>query len=259
MNWLFKQDNVQNDSRIIFSQKRSFTAKKNEKIITVKNIRGEWFFSNLYQIENLTVKTSDNINLIEINLKKIEEFQEEKPIESYLYSLRRITNFNNPLRHFNRLYNKLEDVELRAIVKDEIFYERTYFGVIVNSLPLEHRKSFLEFLSVKNISLLLSNPDAKEAFFLLKKYLEEYIIKPAKILIATQPLLNDLIESEYMSQIGFKDEKSESRNLIIPQIEMLDENLSEYENLLQDINGEITGQTRSFKNLFKNSKLPIQL
>ena len=95
MNWIFKEENIISDSRIEFSQKRNFRGQKNEKIITLKKIGNEWFFSKLYTIENVQVKQIEEKNLITADVKFLENFDKEKPLTNFLYSLSRITKFKN--------------------------------------------------------------------------------------------------------------------------------------------------------------------
>lgn len=259
MNWIFKTENIISDKRIEFSQKRNFKGQKNEKIVSLKRVNGEWFFDKYYNISNVEVKGFEDKKLIILELELIEDFGLEKPLNNFIYSLARITKFRSPINHFRRHYNRIGDLELRAIVKDEIYFERTYLGIILNSLHIEHKKSFINYLAQTAPENLTNKFDVEKTFKYLLEYLETHVLFPAEILVAANEDLEDLVSQDYHTKISFTNDDELNSNLINSQSRMIEENLPLFREIISDFN-EVNYKSKSgFKNLFENSKIPMTI
>lgn len=265
--------NKNQTASIRFTQKRSFSGKTGENILILDKTEGGWEFTHLLRItKSEPAKGSLEFQEISIEASVVKEYKEEKKLDEYIYTLGRVRNFQQPIRHFNRKYSRLTNAEFDAIDTDKIFYPRAILGTVLNALPALHQQSYLIFLAENEPSLLLDNIDIFRAIARLKEYLNYAIIHPAKCLVEAQEMLIQLIETEYANRIGFGNlsedkpkktlKKSASRpHLIETQIKLIKEYLYtldlENNELFKAI--ERDKDNAKYKIRFKYNGLPIKL
>ncbi len=199
MNWIFKTgDYFQMDSDnkkaiVAIEQKRNFTGKEGEDVLILEKNKSEWEFIARYQIASILVKNPEaEFKEISITLSLVQKFKEEKLLEDYVYSLRRITNYSNPIKHFSRKYSRLHDAEFEAIVEDKIYLKRTILGTVLNAMHKDHQKSFINFVASEAPAILTGKTDMDTALMLLLQYLEFAVVKPAKYLRESADLLKSI-------------------------------------------------------------------
>ncbi len=272
MNWIFKTENV------IFSQnfeiatisivkRRNFTGKEGELVVILDNKGRDWKFISLYEIRNVSVEvTETKWRAIFIELALVKKYEQEKLLTDYIYSFKRITNFNNPYVHFSRQYNRLSNFDLDVIDNDRIYYTRTILGTIFNSLHKDHQEQYLFYLAVQNPSLLIDTSDLVSNLKLLAEYVKFAILKPAKYLSESDKILSNLVKQYELNQIAFVDSELENMentesihrqslliNNFLPQITGDREIEINTEQFIYDENNE------RFSEIFKNSLLPFKL
>lgn len=272
MNWIFKKDIVKfsedfETATISIVQRGNFRGNEGESVLILEKVDKEWMFTYLYKISKVLIRETDSdkkINIIELIL--IEKYKEEKLLSDYAYSIERIKNYNDLTRHFRRKYNKLSDLEFKAIEKDEIYYIRTVLGTIFNSLHSDHQEQFLIFLAENNPSLFLNANDLFTILILLIEYTNFSIIKPSKYLIESDNILRSIISNdEILKQVGFGNsdtEEEESIQRIHQQALQISNSLPVFENISFSNIDEISRFSEDldkYKRLFKNSRLPFNL
>lgn len=277
-------DDNRQQALVTLTQKRNFTGKVGEdvlilgKIITytvdvgevslMSDTKGK--FIGHYKITGIEVNNpeaeSKNITITLVLVKSFIDTKEEKPLDDYIYSLRRITNYTNPISHFSRKYNRLYDAEFKAIVEDKIYLKRTILGTVLNAMHATHQKSFISFVAGEAPEILTGKTDMDKALSLLFEYLDYSVVKPAQYLKESAELLKSIISEQEISEIGFALDveklTKENTQMIKPQIDAINEYLGD----LLRFNNEKSGlqlleleDNLKFKALFKNAPLPITL
>lgn len=273
MNWIFKKDDHfkfnSNKQKAVVTiiQKRYFTGEVDEAVLILEKEKVDWEFTSLYRIEEINVKDSESeYKTIIITLRLVQQFKEQKLLEDYVYSLRRITNYANPVRHFSRKYTRLYDAEFEAIVEDKIYLKRTILGTVLNAMHRDHQIAFIAYIAQESPELLLGKTEIDKALRLLLTYLDFAIIKPAEYLKESAVLLQNIVNQQEYAQIGFgKDAEnltSKNVNLIQPQVETIELYLNDFFGFKNEKLGlqllELD-ENQKFKRLFKNTPLPLTL
>lgn len=270
MNWIFNTNRIsykadnQKIKKISFTQKRKFSGKIGEDIILLEYKNKNWAFTKHYEIINIEQdKINEDYNKITITLELKNIFKEDKLIEDYSYSLLRVTNFVNPEKHYNRRYNRIENVEFEAIVYDKIYINRTILGVIFNSLHRDHQKAFIQYITKNDPKLIIKKPNINEALEYLYQYLEQNVIEPINYLKEIEKLYELNFGDQELTKLEFaEDNESYVSNKIKLQLEIIRENedfITNISNIPLDIRLNDINNDSRFINLFKNSRLPLTL
>lgn len=273
MNWIFKTgDHFQMDRNdqnaiVTIEQRRNFTGKEGEDVLILEKNNSEWGFIAYYRIASILVKNPEaEFKEISIILSLVQQFKEEKLLEDYIYSLRRITNYANPIKHFSRKFSRLYDAEFEAIVEDKIYLKRTILGTVLNAMHEDHQKSFISFVASEAPEILTGKTDMDTALMLLLQYLEFAVVKPAEYLRESADLLKSITSQQEFSEVGFAVNaeilNAKDTQMIKPQVETINEYLGD----MFRFNNEKLGlqlleldDNGKFKSLFKNSPLPMTL
>jgi len=136
MNWVFKTgdhfelNSIEKKVKVLLIQKANFRGKVGEDVLILDKRKSDWEFTAHYRIldiASLQEIQSEKLEFL-ITLELVTEFEGDKLLDDYIYSLRRVTNYAYPIRHFNRKYSRLKDAEYDAIVNDNIYEKRTIVG-----------------------------------------------------------------------------------------------------------------------------------
>ncbi|MBL7839645.1 MAG: hypothetical protein JNJ75_05865 [Cyclobacteriaceae bacterium] len=275
MNWIFKtgdQLKFLNDGRnaeLRLEQKPNFTGQVGEDVLILSK-RKEWEFIAHYQISDVTVENPDDeYKKIKVTIDLKTEFAKSKPLDDYIYSLVRVTNYSSPIKHFNRKYNRVYDVEFTAILEDQIYQKRTVVGTILNALHKAHQNAFVAFLASQQPDLLTNRVDMDRLLPVLLKYLDFAVVKPAQQLLKIAEVINTTSLRQHYDEIGFgsfsetvkgSDHKS-SDQMIKSQIEVINQHSKFFPGFANEIDKQLRDivDDRKFRRLFRNSGLPITL
>lgn len=271
MNWIFKNNllgsvgNTAEDFSVRFYQKQNFSAKPGERVLILGMKKGEWQFIAEYSIAKIEINPDEEYKEITVFLKLEKKF-DDKLLTDYIYSLRTITHFDYPMRHFTRKYRRLNDAEYDAIVNDKIYVKRTIVGTVLNAMHVEHQKAFIEFVAENEPGLLVGNADMDEIYNLLVKYMDFAIVKPSQYLRESANILQSVLTSEEYDGIGFGSDIERlgvnNTQRIKSQVLIIEENLSSLEQFVnQGMDNEISGfeDKSNLERYFRNSPLPISL
>jgi hypothetical protein len=274
MKWIFKKgdyfqfDGKENKATVTIEQKRIFAGKEGEDVLIIEKKNSAWGFTAHFRILVVDVKNPDaEFKKIEITLGLIKLFEKAKLLEDYVYSLRRITNFASPIKHFSRKYSRLYDAEFKAIVEDKIYLKRTVVGTILNAMHLDHQKSFISFVASEAPEILTGKNDMDKALILLWNYLANAVIIPAQYLRKSAEILKTIISEEELSKIGFAQDVESNYGkriqMIKAQADLINEYFDKDKGFILNLSGiiriSIQEDNQKFKSLFKNAPLPITL
>ncbi len=273
MNWIFKTGDFlhfEKDGKTAvasIAQKLNFSGEKGEQVLILDWKADEWQFTRHYEITSVVIKElQSGYKQITITMHLVEMIQEEKLLEDYIYSLRRITNYGDPMRHFLRKYTRLFDPEFDAIMYDKIYQKRTVFGTVLNAMHSKHKEAFIRYLASENPVLLTNKTNLDTALDLLIKYLDFAVVKPALYLDESAKILRSIVSDSDMGEVGFGSDLEKSiiikRQLIQPQVKAIQEHLRDLANLSKSRSRqqlESMEDSSSFKRLFRNTSLPITL
>ncbi len=271
--WIFKipgwEEMLVNENKLLFQfyQKREFSGTKGDMAVLLDVNRTDFFFSSVFLIEDVKIKEGlfenneiQNDHLIEFEL--VEKFNEKKPLEYYLYSIKRVRNWERPSNHFKLKYTEINHLEYEAITKDKVFIERTILGGVLNELPAEHRESFMELLMAEMPSVFFEINDYTKVFELLKKYLEFAIINPSKMLSKSYSTMKEILPDQNLNDLAFgevdDDYKVSYESRVKDQVDLINENLSSFVEFLEMGTSTKTQEEKLLKNfndLFKRTNL----
>lgn len=273
MKWIFKiGDYFQTDkdglkALVKIEQKRNFTGKVGEDVLILAKTSSAWEITTHYRIENIDIKNLDaEYKYISITLAFIREFIEEKLLDDYVYSLRRITNYAYPIKHFNRKYSRLYDAEFEAIVEDKIYLKRSILGTVLNAMHSEHQKAFISYVAIEAPELLAGKTDIDKSLKILLQYLDFAVVTPSLFLLNSVELMKSFISEVEISEIGFSNDTENKRprcsQMIKPQVDAINEYLLDLTDFnIKKLGIQLLGSSvdLKFKRLFKNAPLPITL
>jgi hypothetical protein len=269
-NWVFKIkkfvtfDHNSQKETIRVEQRRNFRGEVGDRALVLQFIKSDWEFSAQYVIEEIDIKDPEaEIKVINIRLSLVAELQ-DRFLDDYIYSLRRVTNFKNPINHFRNKYNRLSDTEFDGILYDKIYQKRTIVGTILNAMHRNHQESFLMHISENAPEQLLGNVDMEKVFALVIDYLNFAVIRPSIYLTTSVQILKELgLETKDMG-FSFNADAITPRTaqMITPQINVINELISQmpgYNNL--ELEGDFLEiqDDPKFKRLFRNAPLPLTL
>lgn len=268
MKWLFNIDHLpvtgRENEKISWDQARKFKGKKGDKVIFY-SWQGR-IFIYLYKI--ISVKTDNEVMIddksrmrITVELAYDDIYKEEKELTDYIYSFPRVKHFDEGLYlHFSRKYYRLSDIEFDAIDKDEIFLSRTILGIALNAIHIDHRKAFAISLVEEYPTIIQNEYDNSKVLKLFYEYLDFAVIKPAKQLDTAYSYLEEMIESNILSEISFQGDKERPNQSIQKQVYLIQENIKRFESSVSSSREfESDKESSKFKKLFKNNPLPIDL
>lgn len=268
-NWVFKIPkldffgNTNQKETIRLEQRKNFRAEIGDRALILQYIKGEWKFTAYYEIAEINSKNPDaETKIFDINLRLVNVL-EDKLLDDYIYSLRRVTNFKSPIKHFRQRYNRISDTEFDGILYDNIYQKRTIVGTILNAMHRNHQESFLMYIAENSPSHLLSNADMDIVFSQLINYLNYSVIKPAMYLSASVEILNSLkIDTK---NIGFSFDINSvayrTAQMIQPQMEVINNYITQmpgFDNIKLEAQF-LEDDDAKYKQLFRNTPLPITL
>lgn len=272
MTWIFKLGNnfhFEDDGKraiVALTQKRTFSGQEGDDVLLLQKKNSDWVFTDHYLITSIETENEDLENKrITISLSLKQHFDEIKALADYNFSLKRIRNFKYPIKHFSNKYSRLSDVEFDAIVNDKIYVKRTILGTVLNAMHSDHQRSFIGLVAMEAPEFLSGEADIDKALDLILEYLEFAIVKPSQYLREGAQILSTIVIDGDIGRIGFGNSlESEERilQMIQPQVAIINEYseiLSEY--AIQNLKVQLveTPETPKFKDLFRNSPLPIIL
>lgn len=272
MNWIFKTgDHLQVDkggqkALALFAQKRVFSGRVGEAVLILEKKKGKWEFTALFQITEISIEDPEaEFKQITVTLGLQKQF-ENKLLEDYIYSLKRITNYGSVIKHFSRKYSRLFDAEFEAIVEDKIYIKRTIVGTILNAMHRDHQEGFVAFIAQESPGILTGGADLDKTLQLLLLYLDFAIIKPAQYLRESAEILRSILSDDEYAEIGFA---ADLDNLTFKTVQLIKPQVDAIDSYLSAITGtpnqplsrqvlELDDQPK-FKKLFRNSGLPFKL
>lgn len=274
MNWVFKTgdhfklDSTTNKVVVSLVQKANFRGKVGDDVLVLEKRKSDWEFIAHYRILEIAPpnETQSEKKEFVITLELVKQFEGDKLLDDYIYSIRRVTNYATPIRHFNRKYSRLKDAEYEAIVEDNIYEKRTIVGTVLNAMHRDHQEAFILYVAEESPEQLTGKVDIDKVLELLLDYLNYSVIKPAQYLRESANILRSILNDNEYAEIGFGSGteliKKTDTKMIAPQVVLIEEYLNQ---LPFNENQKLGSQIRDvkdnpkFKRLFKNTPLPITL
>lgn len=271
--WIFKipdwQQSLGENREFTFSftQKRRFSGSRYDFSIVLDSDASGFYFSAIFVIEDVKLlPTTDNEGNIvynhDVNFRVLERFQKLKPIDYYLYSIKRVRNWERPMNHFKLKYTEINQLEFEAITEDKVFLERTILGGVVNQLPSEHRESFMQLLMIEMPSVFFEIKDYKPVYDLLKRYLEYAIVNPSKMLVYSYSAMKGILPNQNLDDLSFGEVDDNfqvsSKSNIRGQVKLINNHLSGFLELLEMGGNARTQEDKLFKdfnNLFNGTNM----
>ena len=271
--WIFKLEDEKRNFLInqILNQEIEFFIQYEVKSILKKEFNGkvlflyfdknikEWVFQYVGDLTKYEFIKDPDKNLIffKATFENVKPYGNIMPLETVKYSLKTIKNFKNPERNINFYLNTISRVEYDAIVLGEIYYSRTVFYKLFQSLPYDHKLSFYKrIFNLNPYSTTLLN-DCGTLLKELEDYIEMNIFQSAQLLLAAYEILKKFVQEDDLSKIGFdKANKNHPVDNLISQVEATNQFIKSYQERpkKKEIEEEYKDFVRTeakFKNIFK--------
>ena len=167
-------------------------------------------YTNDYVFEfEATINSSELINTEDVSyffkifFDDLKRIKTPVSVEDVKYSFKNITNLKTPIREFNLNLNSISKVEFEAVLYGDIFFSRTIFIKLYESLPYQHKLAFYKIIFDLNpFDVELTN-DHELLLTKIEDYIETYILKPAKLFAESSDILKKLVDNEFHEKIGF--------------------------------------------------------
>lgn len=269
-NWIFKIpkftsfDSSSQKETIRLEQKRNFRGEVGDRALVLQFVSGDWQFVSNYEIQEIDLKDPEaEYKVFNIRLVLISKL-EDKLLDDYIFSLRRVTNFKYPINHFKNRYNRISIPEFEGILYDNIYQKRTIVGTVLNAMHRNHQESFLIYLAERDPAQLLGNADVDEVFTFLLEYLNFSIIKQAVYLSESVEILRKLGVDTKDIGLTFNQDLITGRKaqMIEPQYEIIKQYVNQmpgYNNLRLEGQFLEIDDDPKFRRLFRNTPFPITL
>lgn len=174
----------------------------------------EWTFEyqgNIKEYEYITEEESiqqpskDKKKFFTITFNNIERLKEVKTIDELKYSIKNIKKLIKPLSGDKININKISRIEYDSIVLGEIYYSRTVFYKLFDSLQKDHKLAFYnEIFNLSKDKSKVEN-DCNKLLPLLQLYIENNIYKSAQLFVESIEILKSIDQNIDLSKIGFDD------------------------------------------------------
>jgi hypothetical protein len=215
-------------------------------------------------------KTQENkdkpIHLHKFNISNFRAFQGSNfTLDRLSFSLLAVDKFAKPIVHFQHQIRNLTWEDYETIRQGWVYLARTAFAKIANALPLRNRIELRLWIDKEFGYERENEVDYIKYFDLLYEYLEARIFSRGRLLIATDEMINEVLQdmsSQDRVQIGLSTE------LGIPDSirEQADRFRKLFEKgkpeLLKELNDEVIRNRDSqerFQQLFRYEPLPLIL
>ena len=239
-----------------FEQLQNCNIKESDKIVLVDFKR----FNSTAEVIKINKEENDfyKVYYIEVFIERY--FEGLNQIIDYAYSLPKVyKHYNQPNRHFSRPYGRLTQYEYNTILNKDIFFSRTAFGRLINSIHIEHRYGFIIYLLRTDPELYLLNNDYSELFLELKKYINSHILSHVDILRETNAILKSFNNNDF-GDFGFENPKNirNPKLIISRQLDMFEDYDLFYKNwFVLEKAFQIQEDEKAKSKMFQNFKLPI--
>lgn len=268
---------------------------------TSKNVFENYQMANKGVVNKVqTIPSNLNSKEIEINKRLIESgknelkmyehsyyFLEANPftkntfLDDYTYSLLKIyRRYLKPIKHFSFAVTKIENNDLETFENEEIYYERTLFGKLINSLPYHNRIEFILFSLNEFKTSNLNDIPISSSLPYLMDFVDSGVLTLGKYLVETKRILSNLdnlfsdinqvgfIEEEMLNKeqdslVNMEDNNLASSNLIVPQANLfedlfsLDFNIQSFNKIFKQKSN--TESLARFTELFRKRGWPIDV
>jgi len=287
--WIFKIEDKRRNFLIdrIIDKNQEYTYQYKIKTVPKEKLYGkvlffyfdeilkEWVFEFEGNIKNTEEvkeeKENENYNkekFLKITFDNIKRLEGKVILENVMYSLKKIQKFETPYLEIKNNLNKITPIEYDAIVDGEIYYSRTVFYKLFNSLHKEHKIAFYShiFNSSKNKNKIENN--FSKLLPLLQGYIETHIYNSAILFIEAINVLQALQQDINLDEIGFDSSEEKSLSGVIDysvhQIEYSKQFISNYDSMpkIDEIRNEYENfkeTEEEFYKIFKNTPFPTEL
>jgi hypothetical protein len=289
--WIFKIDDIRKNFLIdiINDKKDEYTIQYEVNTIQKRDFYGrvlflffderlkEWAIEYEGNIENFEYPKSqenvaDEINdkkkIFKISFNNINRLKEVKLIDELKYSIKSIKNFDYPEKGLRNNLNKISRIEYDAIVLGEIYYSRTVFYKLFDSLQKDHKLAFYnEIFNLSNDKANIEN-NCSKLLPLLEEYIERNIYQSTLLFIEAFNVLKTFNQETNMNKIGFDslDDKQSPGviDYLLPQIEYSQKFIESYKSMprIEEIKNEYENFNNTeveFYKIFKNVTFPTDL
>lgn len=135
-------------------------------------------------------------------------FKKHIYLDDYSYSLLKVyKRYIKPIRHFSKIVTEINEKDFNTLKNENIFFSRTIFGRLINSLPYANRLQFMLYCleEFKTNDLRLIN--YSNATPMLKKFIKEGLLNMGQYMIESINIVNNnsKLFGDYQN-IGFIDE-----------------------------------------------------
>ena len=162
--------------------------RENDRVLFFQRNGNDITFSSVGKIA--AVKASEGEQIVEFG--ETENISPSRSLQVLAYSLRKVTRFDHPARHFRNRINKLNEDDFDTILNGEVYLSRSAFGYFINQLPAERFLEFVRWISIDSSELLIENPDFKALWSRLRSWIESEYIEPFSYIDAIEDLAQQL-------------------------------------------------------------------
>ncbi|MEO1215574.1 MAG: hypothetical protein AAFY45_18720 [Bacteroidota bacterium] len=195
--------------------RRNVSIQAGDKFIALQNEELDAVFTHFGSVEKIEKIKDDSIQelafVFKIELRSEGKLQINNQLADFAYSLKRITNYLSPEKHFNRSYSNIDEFDFETIREGRIYIARTAFGRLINSMELTHRINFIRhYVSDDPEAFLVKDKNYIEAYNRLSNYIKIIIIQPARQLREAFSLFKEIVNYDQITEQTTFQKESEN-------------------------------------------------
>lgn len=179
--WAIDMNCVWNN-KVKIESRRKVSVSDKDKLVLFKRHYDTVTFYSAGSARNSKIDSVESSFLYTCDIEELEQFENTIDLGVFRYSLEKVYRYKEPARHFRRRYLHLSESDYQTIVRGEIFWPRTAFGLFANKLDNEQLYRFVRELAMKSPDLLLGHNDINTAWDQLKSFIISEFVNAADLL-----------------------------------------------------------------------------
>ena len=208
------------------------------------------------------ISKEEGFFLFKIIFDNIKRIENKVNLEDVQYSLKNNKILKTPNKDLALNLNSISKVEFEAILYGDIFFSRTIFLKLYESLHYEHKLAFYKIIfNLNPYNVQLTN-DHNLLLIELENYIETCILKPAKLFVESSYILKGIVDKKNLSVIGFNVKDNPVDYLEI-QLEYAERFITLYNKdvfeKFKETYENFKETELEFKKVFKNIPSPVTL
>ena len=164
----------ESQDKVTIQQRRKPSISIGDRVLLFEKRNEEIHFIAVASVEDLLPEESV-ASTFGLMLGSKRDFEPQRRLVDFTYTLKKINRHNAPWVHFTRQYILLATEDFNCLLNASIFWSRTAFGTYINMLPAATLVEFVESIGAQSPTTLITGRFS-DLWELLRKFIfEEFV------------------------------------------------------------------------------------